>query len=282
MIKRVPSNNNYDQRNKARFRNTLSCVAICDNNETVKIVLVTNYISLEAHKETLTYKNRQPNSEEIEARSMEILNTLQTNLNHASIGTVVLLVESRETADWLTTLDFDNSHKLLIQNNNAELTMPGAFDFATRCFRGHTVVIANQDVVFGEGWKSLNHSYMRQHKRIYVLTRHDSSLNPMCSGNAKVGVNYGFSHDAFVFHVTEHIRKSTFQPYHDKLYNVRGIENFVIWALRHRLNYDVTNPCLLLRLHHEHCVPIRNRQGRYKVVGNQDVWEGANFTNSFY
>ena len=216
---------------------------------------------------------------------MEILSTLQANLNHISIGTVVVLVESRGTADWLSKLDFDNSHKLLIQNNNAELTMPSVFDFATRCFQGHTIVIANQDVILGDGWHNLDHSYLRQRKQIYALTRHDSSLNPTCSGNAKIGicdVNYGFSHDAFVIHVTEYIPKMTFEPYHDQIYSVRGIENFVIWALRHRLNYVITNPCSLLQMHHEHCVPIRNRRGRYKVVGNVHVWEGANFTKSLY
>ena len=305
MFKSLP----YGQRNKARFRNTLNCVALCkysknnngdinnkmeikinnnnnnNNKEPDKIVLVTNYISVEAHKETLTFKNRKPNSEEIEARSMEILSTLQANLNHESTGTVVVLVESRDTADWLSKLDFDNSHKLLIQNNNAELSMPATIDFATRCFQGHTIAIANQDVILGDGWNNLDHIYMSQHKIIYALTRHDSILNPTCTGNPKIGIcdiNYGFSHDAFVLHATEHIRKLTFEPYHNQLYSVRGIENYVIWALRHRLNYDVKNPCSLLRLHHEHCVPIRNRRGRYKVVGNVHVWEGADFTDSFY
>ena len=219
---------------------------------------------------------------------MEILNTLQFNLNHHQIGIVVVLVESRDTADLLSALDFDNSHKLLLQNQNGPLAMPSVFDFATRCFSERTIIIANQDVTFGSGWDHLDQRYLRGNvgrKTVYALTRHTSQLNAQCAGNTKsgvCGVSYSYSHDAFVFHVTKHIRKSDFRPYHTELYNMRGIENMIIWMLRHRLGYNITNPCSLLRVHHEHCVPIRNKRGHHGKAGNAKVWAGANFTNSFY
>jgi len=269
--------------NQARYQDSLQCVPVCRSSD--QLILVTNVISLKEHYENLKYRGQKPGSNEIDARFMEILNTLQANLNHPQIKTVVALVESKKVAGILLTLDFDNSHKLLVQNFGKELTMPETFEYTTTCFKEETIVIANQDVIFGEGWATLDYEHLRDKKKVYALTRHGSKLNEGCTGNSRLGicgVDYSLSHDAFVMYVREKMNKSLFPTLRQRLYNIRGVENVVIWTLRHRLGYQVTNPCLILKVHHEHCMPIRNSLGSEKQGGNSDIWEGAEFTDTLY
>ena len=279
LVEKLPAG----QRNKARFRDSLHCVPICEDSD--KIVLVTHLISLTDHLRTLKLQGTAPRKIDVDLRWMELLNTLQRNLNHPQIKTIVLLTESRSIAEYVLTLDLDNSHKLLIQNINKELSTPDAFDHATKCFQGHTVAIVNQDIVFGDGWQNLDYKYLKTHRQVYALTRHPSLLNPKCLGNPSIGIcmkEYSYAHDGFVFHVKERIYKRQFISLETQLYNVRGMENVVIWVLRNKLGYKVSNPCSLLVLHHEHCIAIRNTRGFHKKFGNDSVWATASFTDTLY
>eukprot|EP00111_Clytia_hemisphaerica_P022970 TCONS_00067606-protein len=271
------------QRNKARFRDSLHCVPICEDSD--KIVLLTHLISLKDHLRSLKLKRTVPRMADVNLRWMELLNTLQRNLNHPQIKTIVLLTESRSVAEYVLTLDLDNSHKLLIQNINKELSTPDAFDHTTKCFQGQTVAIVNQDIIFGDGWQNLDYEYLKTHRHAYALTRHHSLLNPECIGNPSLGIcmkEYGNAHDGFVLHVKERIHKTQFISLEKHLYNIRGMENVVIWVLRNKLGYKVSNPCSLLHLHHEHCISIRNTLGFHKKFGNESVWATAPFTDTLY
>ena len=209
LIPRLPSG----KHNQARYQDSLQCLPACRSAQEQKFTLVTNVISLKEHYESLKYRGERPGKKEMDARFMEILNTLQANLNHPRIKTVVALVESSNVATTLLTLDFDNSHKLLIHNFGKELTMTETFVFATNCFQRQTIAIANQDVIFGEGWSALNYTHLKENKKVYALTRHGSRLNKGCAGNSLLGicgVDYSFSHDAFVMYVREKMSKPVF------------------------------------------------------------------------
>ena len=46
-----------------------------------------------------------------------------------------------------------------------------------------------------------------------------------------------------------------------------GMENLVIWYFRDMMHYKVTNPCKVLKVYHQHEVPIREK-GRKRYNNN--------------
>lgn len=85
--------------NKAKYRSNIrKCLKPCAYPG--EIILVTNFITLgdNKHRDYLQYEERNPTDEEIQARWLENVNTLQQNLNSKHIRTIAILVEDASAA----------------------------------------------------------------------------------------------------------------------------------------------------------------------------------------
>ncbi len=40
------------------------------------------------------------------------------------------------------------------------------------------------------------------------------------------------------------------------------MEHILVWMFRKKMGYTVLNPCLTLIVHHQHCVPLREKNRR--------------------
>ena len=237
-----------------------------------KIIFVTNLIDItkKASNQRLIF-GRAPTRDELQVRLLEVINGLQKNLNHEQIKNVFILVEDHNTLELLRKINFENSSKLIIQNVQGTIGMTTQIELTTRCFKDEIVAIGNQDNVFGNGWDVLNWRYLKENRVMYALTRHSSVINKNCSFTREVAnceMEYIGSHDAYVFHVKEYIKEETFKVLQNKIFNVYGMENIMIATFKKVLKYKVTNPCSIIKIHHEHCIPIRNKRKRVPNKGN--------------
>ena len=235
------------------------------NNSKLEMIFVTNYIPVDIlrHKHSI-YGSRPATHNEEEARISEITSTFQANLNHPHLKTLYIFVEFYESMVFLHKLNFNNSENLVIQWINKTITVIETMRYISKCFQGHIVAMIHQDNRIGKGFEKVNPNVLINNKLMYALTRHPAyetcyhSLNSKHCREAYVG-----SHDAFIFHV-----KVFAESYLEIIHvtraenNENGMENIFMWMFRQKLGYRVINPCLVLNVHHEHCVPIRKTTRR--------------------
>ena len=235
------------------------------NNSKLEMIFVTNYIPVDIlrHNHSI-YESRPATHEEEEARIAEITSTFQANLNHPHLKTLYIFVEFYESMVFLHKLNFNNSENLVIQWINKTITVIDTLRYISKCFQGHIVAMIHQDNRIGKGFEKVNPNVLINNKLMYALTRH--SAYEICYHSWKGApcpkVFVG-SHDAFIFHVKEFAENDLEILNVTKAENNEsGMENILIWMFRKKLGYRVINPCLLLNVHHEHCVPIRKTTRR--------------------
>ncbi len=157
-------------------------------------------------------------------------------------------------------------------------TMKHEIMYASKYLRGKSVIVTHQDNYLGKGWEKVNHKHLRSNKLMYALTRHNPPSHcPITSTAAHCDGDFEYvgSHDTFVFFVREAIRGRDLVEL-DVTPNTSGIENVLMWIFRKRLGYKVINPCKVLFVYHNHCVPIRE-VGRERI--NIDKTAMAYFTD---
>lgn len=251
----------YDERSSA-----------CISGLKCHIVLVTHIIEINDSKHSTYFlEHRPPIQKEIQAYFMNMYYIIQHNLNNPKLKAVVILCESESMAEKLHRIDFENSRKLSIQNINSVITMGKQMEYSSRCFRNEIVIVANQDIVLGDGWDRLNVNYMKTNKVMYALTRYPSLRDcfatlkkSSCIHNRRMG-----SYDAFVWHVKEYLKEDIFiEKLGVSKVSTKGMENVVVWIFKKVLNYEVANPCRILKIHHEHCIPIRDSERGNRINTN--------------
>ena len=219
-------------------------------------------------RSNLFINGKPPTNQQIEARMAEITDCLQRNLNHDKIAFVHVLVFRNTTISYLQSLSLQNSQKLIIHHNTISPTMSQKLMYASNYLKGKIVILSHQDNYIGEGWEKVNHDVLKKERLMYALTRHPSPskcLGTMASAHCGEGYPYLGSHDIFVYNANGNIT-------HDKLVeldvtpNMNGMENVLIWIFQTRLQYRVLNPCKVLIVYHNHCVPIRDG-GRKRING---------------
>lgn len=241
-------------------------------NNSAYIYAVTNYHPDELLKHKLAIYGRiPPTVDEIEARNAEILQTLQSNLNHALILKIYVFVEHYESAVFLNSVDFENSQKLVIQWTNGTILLVNTMMYISKCLQNKIVLKIHQDNRIGRGFEKINRDVLIYSKLMYALTRQPSKelcYHSWGQANCAVGKYVG-SHDAFMFHVKDDYTdedldylKSTKAEAHEL-----GMENIFLWVFMHILKYEILNPCKILHVHHEHCVPIRKK--KLRRINNQ-------------
>eukprot|EP00795_Rhopilema_esculentum_P001209 gene1209-15575_t len=192
----------------------------CSSREnTEKFILITGFIDLKSKTYRKTLGNLAVASEEnnakIEARLMEIIDVLQSNLNHTLIDEIHVLVRDRETAEYLHSLPLKRSEKLVLRVVNEDVGLKCQLLYAARCLPGQLVAITNQDNKIGKGWDLPWRQVIGDSRTVYALTRHPA-LNSNCTRYSKRatcddGEIYFGSHDTFVLKAMKEWSESTFQ-----------------------------------------------------------------------
>lgn len=221
----------------------------------------------------------------IEARQMEVIDVLQSNLLHPVINRIHVIVWDKETALYLKFLALLNSHKLILRVIGKDVGLKEQLLYASECLPDRLIAITNQDNKIGTGWD--NNEYKRilmENDIMYALTRHNPPrtnctwlhVEPSCDD----GVNYRGCHDTFVLRA-KRWRPSVFKEIDKVTPDVHGMETLFIWFFHNRLKYRVINPCKKLFVYHHHCVAIRgiHRAKRVDINGKS---MGAGFTDRFY
>eukprot|EP00794_Sanderia_malayensis_P015030 gene15030-16580_t len=258
-----------------------------DERDKDKFHVVTTFVPFD-HSEVkgglLIYGDREPTDTELQARMAEITECLQNNLNHKLVAFVHMLVYRQETIDYLRHLDLTNSDKLILHKADESPTMKQEIAYATKYLTGKLVLITHQDNYIKDekgGWDKVDRDMMKRKRLMYALTRHQQpSRCPGASTSAHCDGQHPYigSHDTFVFYVNSKVPIEDHQLVElDVTPNTSGIENVLLWIFRKRLGYRVTNPCKVLIMYHNHCLPIRD-SGRQRI--NTDKNGLAYFTDN--
>ena len=229
------------------------------------VILITNFVDFRHrnYRQNLRFEGRDPPSaNQLEERMAEITTTLQSNLKHPIIASAHIMVGEWESVQFLRSLDLVNRGKILIQFVNETVTMNMQLLYAIRCLKGNIVSISHQDNMFGAGWNQLEPDILKERKIMYALTRH-SAFNSSCKDAKRYtcdddSIGYVGSHDTFVFYV-RNIAADQLKPLDSVTPNLNGMENVLMWLFRDVLGYTLVNPCKTLFIHHQHCVPKREK-----------------------
>ena len=231
-----------------------------------KIQLITGYIDFvrnKKYRQSIGELSRetQSNNEMIEARQMEIIDVLQSNLLHPAIQNIHVMVWDIETAEYLNSLALQGSEKLILRVIGKDVGLTDQLLYASECLADRVIAITNQDNQIGRGWDNDDyHHILKQHDIIYALTRH-SPVESNCNwlygaGTCDDAAPYIGCHDTFVLR-TKRWKRDMLADIISVTPDKHGMENYFLWFFKEKLNYTVINPCKVLFVHHHHCVAIR-------------------------
>jgi len=230
-----------------------------------EIIVVTNYIPVDLlRSKHLIYNDRPPSMIEIEARIVEIISCLQSNLNNPIVKRLYVFVEHEASVGFLRSLNLSNSEKLVIHFTRKASKVIDTLVYISECLMDRIVLMIHQDNKIGEGFEKIDFNVLRKKKLLYALTRQPSSrccFHTWDQFNCRM--KYVGSHDAFMFHVKE-LPASALNEINSTQVEAHelGFENLFLFTFEKQLGYTVLNPCVVLHIHHEHCVPIRNAKRR--------------------
>ena len=248
-------------------------------NKTGKFVLLSNFVFFKHknYRSNLHFAGKVPTTETLEARIMEIVDVIQANLLHPYIEEFYLFVSEQEAVDFLRRIEFQNGDKLVLKLTSTPVTLKIEILYASKCLKNRTIALSNQDNKFGTGWDHFNPDILRRNKILYALTRH-SALS-RCKGstgsaNCDPGYPYIGSHDTFIFNVRDGFTSEQLRAIDKVSANLPGMENVFMWMFETQLGFTVLNPCPILKVHHHHCVMIRDNNRRRINTGGKNAVAG--------
>eukprot|EP00795_Rhopilema_esculentum_P009283 gene9283-16977_t len=170
------------------------------------------------------------------ARLIEVIDVLQSNLNH-TIDEIHVLVRDQETAEYLHSLPLKRSEKLVLRVVvNEDVGLKCQLLYAARCLPGQLVAITNQDNKIGKGWDLPWRQVIGNSRTMYALTRH-SALNSNCTKYTKLGscddgeIYFG-SRDTFALKAMSNWTEITFEELKGISLDMPGMENRFIWFFK--------------------------------------------------
>ncbi|XP_057310884.1 uncharacterized protein LOC130648800 [Hydractinia symbiolongicarpus] len=240
--------------------------------ERKKLILITAFTNPQSIN---LYSARKQTVEKMKARLMEILNTVQKNLNNQMFESVHIFTPTNDDADYLRKIDFSNSHKLILVAVKKTVTVKLILSYVTKCLKNKYVVMTKPDNLFGKGWENLDFNHLKTEKLLYAVTRHSSKTSCRYSktqAHCDRRNMYRKSNDVIVFYVHGSFSLKNLQKLRNAtLYHV-GIENTLIWTFKYDLGYTILNPCRVLFVHHEHCVPLHEEYSEFDFDDMTYVW----------
>ncbi len=257
---------------------------VAENGPSNSFTVITNFAYIDpedpANHNLQIQEGLKVNELTINMRNMEIMNVLASNLNHSSIKEIHILVQHPKTAEYLSRLPLQNSHKAVVQVLQRNIEMNTQLRYAGRCLKNRIVAISHQDNQYGEGWEKFKPEPLIQKRLMFALTRHTATI-PCKASKYSANCNHGYpyigSHDVFMYHVKEEFTAEQLQPMDTVTPNLSGMENLLIWLFQTRLGYTVRNPCPVLVVYHQHCIALRGPNRRRVNGGGRSG--GAGFTN---
>ena len=240
--------------------------------------LVTTFVPFDHEdvRKGLLINGLPPTDQEIKARMDEVFECLRRNLENQLVSHVHVLVMRKSTIRRLKMLDFKFIHKLVIHNNFASPSIKDNIDYATKYLKRKMVILLHQDNFLGPGWGKVNSRVLRENRLMYALTRHPVNCSASyASAHCGEGYPYIGSHDIFVFYVRGDITADKLAEL-DVPPNSSGMENVLLWIFKERLGYKVLNPCKVLKVYHQHCIPVRDNWR--KRINRNGLNGGAPFT----
>ena len=270
-----------DTRNEARISERWSHKKLIFNDQG-KFHIVTNIV-LSTHlyySKSLLYKGSLiPTSVQLKERQMEIEEALQRNLNNERIAAVHVLYEHPEIHIHLLHLQLANSSKLVLHLTNSDPTLAMTLEYIQTYLMNKTVILMNQDIYLGEGWDRISISTLRSNKLMYALTRHLPRQSCPRSASCDEKAEYVGSHDVFVFHVAANFTMEMLMGL-DFGQNGAGMENVLMWYFEKHMGYRLLNPCKIVYVYHNHCVPVRfAHYTRYNNKGKSSI---AHFSSKLF
>ena len=262
-----------DTRNEARLSERWSHEKIIFDDDG-KFHIVTNIV-LTTHlyySRALLYKGSTiPTSTQLKERQMEIEEALQRNLNNDRIAAVHVLYEHPETHIHLLHLQLANSSKLVLHLTNSDPTLAMALEYIQTYLMNKTVILMNQDIYLGGGWEKMSISTLRSNKLMYALTRHLPRESCPRTASCDEKAEYVGSHDVFVFYVAVNFTMEMLKGL-DFGQNGAGMENVLMWYFEKHMGYRLLNPCKIVYVYHNHCVPVKFAQYvRYNNNGKSSL-----------
>lgn len=237
--------------------------------------LVTNLVLVthEAYSSNLLYnKTRPPTTKELLDRQHEIDEALQVNLNHPMVAAVHVLYNHPAVGKYLQALKLKNSQKMVLHMTPRNPTVATNLDYIQNYLVDKYVALVHQDNILGKGWEDIKFIILRKRRIMYALTRDTVSFDSSCdaahSSTCHLGSKYIGSHDVFAFYSHKQLFSSEILKELLFIPSSNGMENVLIWLFQKKLNYKVVNPCLKLKVYHNHCVSIREK-GRKSYNNNE-------------
>ena len=182
-------------------------------------------------------------------RQVELITSLQNNLNSIYIKKIHLFLDKNEDTDYINSLPYEQQSKINIISIGKQPLYSDLFEYANT-LPNEYCMIANGDI-----WISsiLNKDYLMfflsKNNNIYSLTRYEIDEMPLLIDKIQN------SYDAFIF-------KSQLNPqilsYIKHKQNIWGSENKVISILQ-KFKYNLYNPCYQFKIIHQHDMTRINR-----------------------
>eukprot|EP00795_Rhopilema_esculentum_P011330 gene11330-21521_t len=241
--------------------------------------LVTTFVPFDHEdvRKGLLIKGLPPTDEEIKTRMAEVFECLKRNLENQLVSHIHVLVRRESTIRRLKMLDLKFIHKLVIHKNFASPSIKDNIDYAAKYLKGKMIILLHQDNFLGPGWEKVNPSVLKENRLMYALTRHPANCSASyASEHCGDGYPYVGSHDIFVFYGSGDITADKLTEL-DVPPNTYGMENVILWIFKERLAYKVLNPCKVLKVYHQHCIPVRDNWR--KRINRKGLNGGASFTD---
>lgn len=194
-------------------------------------------------------------------REKELIMTLEKNLSKKFINKIHLYITENDYKKFKESdfINNNNYNKINILIRNYQPKYSELFKLAST-FDNKIICICNSDIEFNiKNIDILN----KLDDSCYFLTRHESDNNhPLID-------NFGGSHDAFIFKsdILKDKIKNKDLSYINYIQNTPGVESLLTIFCIEKLNYKIFNPCLEIKLIHNHESSYRTYNPR-KPIGH--------------
>lgn len=180
-------------------------------------------------------------------RTDELCKSLTNNLNNNNIKKIHLFVDDNKCIEYLK-----NKHKELYENKikicgiGNQPLYSDLFKYANS-LNNEICMIINSDIWL-HSIENINILKLLDNNNIFSLTRYEHDFTcPLID-------KYNGSHDAFLFKSPINV---DLLKYIQHKQNVLGSENVVLYELE-RLKYKIYNPCIQIKIIHEHLSEVRD------------------------